>query len=202
MHDVKSVEPPQSWNTSMVLLATMYLVSGMVGLGVVANLPPLFAAIGATPSAALAAASLFGPAQVIARILEYSVRNRINPLISGRIACLLHPLGALLVAVGGAPGVAAFSVCHGAGNGMLTIVRGTLPLALFGPVGYGARVGRVVAPARIGQAMAPFVFGMAIDKLGEATLVISSALYLVAFTALCRLSLPTRPLHPGEGAAL
>ena len=179
----------------MVLLAFIFLVSGMLGMGIVANLPSLLVVIGATPSAALAAASLFGPAQVVARLLEFSVRHRINPLISGRIACLLHPLGALVIAVGGAPVVAAFSICHGAGNGMLTIVRGTLPLALYGPVGYGARMGRIAIPARIAQAVAPFLFGVAIDKLGEATLVVSSALYVAAFAALYRLVLP--PKHAG-----
>jgi len=87
--------------------------------------------------------------------------------------------------------VAAFSILHGAGNGMLTICRATLPLALYGPEGYGARIGRILAPARVGQALAPFLFGLAIDKLGAFTLIISSALSLSALLAMSWLSMPS-----------
>jgi len=37
--------------------------------------------------------------------------------------------------------ITAFAVLHGAGNGLLTIAKGTVPLAIFGPVGYGLRNG-------------------------------------------------------------
>ena len=102
----------------------------------------------------------------------------------------MHPLASLTIALGGVPVIAAFSILHGAGTGMLTITRGTLPLALYGPSGYGARIGRIAAPARIGQALAPFLFGLAIEKLGGATLVISSGLSLAALLALSWLTLP------------
>jgi MFS family permease len=181
----------QSSDYGMLLLGFMFTASGIVSIGMATNLPRLFAVIGATPAAAIAAASLLGPAQVAARILEFSARHRINPLISARIASVLHPLASLAVAVGGAPLIAAFSVFHGAGNGMLTICRGTLPLALYGPEGYGARIGRISAPARIGQALAPFLFGLAIEKMGGATLLISSGLSLAALAALSRIHLPS-----------
>jgi len=176
---------------AMRLLAFTFTAAGIVSIGMATNLPRLFVAIGASSAAAITAASLMGPAQVVARILEYSARRRIDPLISGKIAAALHPIGAILIAVGGAPLIALFAVVHGAGNGMLTIVRGTLPLALFGPSGYGARIGRISAPARIGQALAPFVIGLLIDKIGSATLVISAGLSLLAFSSLFWLSLPS-----------
>jgi hypothetical protein len=97
----------------------------------------------------------------------------------------------LIIAIGGAPLIAAFAILHGAGNGMLTICRATLPLTLYGPEGYGARIGRISAPARVGQAMAPFLFGLAIDKIGSMTLLISSALSMAALLALTSLSLPS-----------
>lgn len=186
-------EPPQvtqSLDRGILLLGIMFTASGMVSIGIATNLPRLFAVIGAAPAAAIAAASLLGPAQVAARILEFSARRRINPLTSARIASALHPLASLIIAIGGAPAIAAFSVLHGAGNGMLTICRGTLPLALYGPEGYGVRIGRISAPARIGQAMAPFFFGLAIDKVGVNALIISSALSLTALVALSWLTLP------------
>ena len=62
-----------------------------------------------------------------------------------------------------------FVLLHGAGNGMLTIARGTLPLALFGPAGYGLRTGILTAPARILQGGAPVLFGIVLDQAGRST---------------------------------
>ena len=59
-----------------------------------------------------------------------------------------------------------FVLLHGGGNGMLTIARGTLPLALFGAAGYGLRTGLLAAPARILQGGAPLLFGMVLDRGG------------------------------------
>jgi hypothetical protein len=174
----------------MLLLAFMFTASGMVSIGMATNLPSLFAAMGVVPAAAIAAASLMGPSQVAARVLEFGARRRINPLISARVATALHPIASLSIAIGGAPVIAAFSIFHGAGTGMLTITRGTLPLALYGPAGYGARMGRIAAPARFGQALSPFLFGLAIEKLGAGTLIISSGMSLCALIALSWITMP------------
>jgi MFS family permease len=181
---------------TMIILACLFTAWGIVSIGMSTNLPRLFSAIGASPAAAIAAASLMGPSQVVARILEYSARKRIDPLVSAKLATALHPVAAIVIAIGGAPAISLFAIIHGAGNGMLTIIRGTLPLALFGPIGYGARVGRVSAPARIGQALAPFAIGISIDRFGSGMLMISSALSLLALCALFQLSLTGR----GHGA--
>jgi hypothetical protein len=165
------------------------------------NLAGLFTAIGASPAAAIGAAALMGPAQVGARILEFSVRRWSSPLISAKVANALHPLGALALGLGGAPLIAAFSVIHGAGNGILTIARGTLPLALFGPQGYGARLGRISAPARIGQAVGPFLFGLGVERFGTRALFISSALSLAALVSLFRLALPRDQITRGRNAS-
>jgi MFS family permease len=184
------MQPRQAFDRGMYLLAFMFTASGMVSIGLATNLPRLFAAMGAAPAAAIAAASMLGPAQVGARVLEYSARHRINPLISARVATALHPLASVGIAIGGTPVIALFSILHGAGTGMLTITRGTLPLAMYGPTGYGARIGRISVPARVGQATAPFLLGLAIDKLGVAMLFISTALSLAALIALCWVKLP------------
>jgi predicted MFS family arabinose efflux permease len=177
---------------AMQILAFMFTASGVVSIGMATNLPRLFAIIGASPAAGIAAASLMGPAQVVARILEYSARHRVNPLLSAKVASALHPIASIVVAIAGAPAAAVFAVIHGAGNGMLTIVRGTLPLAIFGPADYGARIGQLSAAARIGQALAPFAIGVSIDAMGASTLFISTGLSLAAFGSLFLLSLPRR----------
>lgn len=100
---------------------------------------------------------------------------------------MTHPVGVaiLMLAGGGAAGV--FAVFHGAGNGILTIARGTLPLAIFGPENYGYRLGLLGAPARMAQAAAPLAFGLLIDVIGSRVLLVSSALSLSALLALCLL---------------
>jgi hypothetical protein len=86
------------------------------------------------------------------------------------------------LAGGGAASV--FALFHGAGNGVLTIARGTLPLAIFGPQNYGYRLGIIGAPARMAQAAAPLVFGLLLDTMGSNVLIVSSALSLAALGAL------------------
>jgi hypothetical protein len=60
-----------------------------------------------------------------------------------------------------------FALLHGAGNGIMTIAKGTLPLVLFGPAGYGARQGWMMMPARVSQALAPVLFGLALQRWGS-----------------------------------
>ena len=81
-------------------------------------------------------------------------------------------------------------IFHGAGNGILTIARGTMPLAIFGPQNYGYRLGIIGAPARMAQAAAPLAFGLLIDAMGSRVLIVSSALSLSALLALCLLHAP------------
>ena len=84
----------------------------------------------------------------------------------------------------GGPAAAVFTVLHGAGNGILTIAKGTLPLVLFGPAGYGARQGLMMVPARVAQAFAPVLFGMLLDSAGAAALWLTTLLGLAALGAL------------------
>jgi hypothetical protein len=77
-------------------------------------------------------------------------------------------------------GATAFALLHGVGNGILTIARGTVPLAIFGPENYAYRLGLTGAPSRIAQALAPLMFGLMLEPLGRGIIVVSSALSLGA----------------------
>ena len=79
------------------------------------------------------------------------------------------------------------TLIHGGGNGVLTIAKGTLPLAIFGPAGYGLRQGLLSGPARIGQAAAPLVFGVALDRFGPDALIVTSLLGLSGYAAMLAL---------------
>ena len=104
---------------------------------------------------------------------------------------MLHPIGAVFIVLLGAPGVIAFALLHGAGNGLITIAKGTLPLALFGPHGYGLRSGLLSAPARVLQSVSPFLFGLLLDRIGIGAVGLSAGLCLAAFGSLFLL----RPRH-------
>ena len=151
---------------TMIILAGVFGATWFVSTALAAHLPRLLQAMGATPEAAIAAGALVGPAQVAARVAEFSLLRHAAPMISARLAAGLHPIGALLLAVIGAPAAVPFVLLHGAGNGLLTIARGTLPLALFGAAGYGLRTGLLAAPARLLQGAAPLLFGLVLDRGG------------------------------------
>jgi MFS family permease len=181
---------------AMPLLAFVFAATWMVAGAMAAHLPRVLEAAGASAAVAVAAAALVGPAQVAARVLEFSLLRRFSPMLSARLATLCHPLGAIaLLTIGGAA-APMFAVLHGMGNGVLTIVKGTLPLAVFGPVGYGARQGLLSAPSRFLQALSPFAFGLLLERAGlTAALTTTSALTLSAFVALLllRIRAPVRP---------
>ena len=125
-----------------------------------------------------------------ARIFEASFLSRYHPLVSGRLACLTLPIGAAILGLAGGGAASVFAVFYGAGNGILTIARGTMPLAIFGPQNYAYRLGIIGAPARIAQAAAPLAFSLLIDVMGSRILIVSSALSLAALFALCLLHAP------------
>jgi hypothetical protein len=168
----------------MLLLAFVFSAGWFVTGAMAAHMPGLLERAGASPVEAVAAAALIGPAQVAARLAEFAILRRVHPLVSARIAVSLHPLGVGLFALTGVPGAALFVILYGAGNGLLTIARGTLPLALFGPRGYGERTGLLGAPARAAQAFAPLLFGLLLDAIGLSALIVSAALCLAALGAL------------------
>ncbi|MBZ2188851.1 MFS transporter [Alcanivorax sp. JB21] len=182
-----SIAPPAraaSVRFAMPLLALVFAITWILSTAMAAHLPRLLQEAGHTATTAIALAALVGPAQVAARFLEFSLLRRFHPLVSARLASAAHPLGAMAMLLFGAPAAALFTLLHGAGNGILTIAKGTLPLAIFGPRGYGRRQGWLMAPARFGQAFSPFLFALLIERLGSGALAVSAALGLVALGAL------------------
>ena len=90
-------------------------------------------------------------------------------------------------------GVPVIAVLHGAGNGLITIAKGTLPLAIFGPAGYGRRNGILSVPTRIAEASAPLLFGLLLAALGSEAVLVTAALCLSAFASLLLLRARSAP---------
>ena len=191
---------PGHQRRSAIILAFVFAATWFVSTAMAAHLPRLLQAGGATLATAVAIGALVGPAQVGGRLLEFGVLGRVHPLLSSRLAALMPPVGAALFALLGAPAAVAFALLHGAGNGILTIAKGTLPLVLFGPQGYGLRQGLLMVPARIAQALAPWLFGIFLDRWGTGALWVSVALGLAAFVALLLLPRPRDEPDAARGA--
>lgn len=177
-------EGPAPSIVTLGLLAFVFAATLFTSTAMAAHLPGLLQAAGATPAAAIAAGALIGPAQVAARVLEFSLLRRFHPLTSARLAAAAHPLAAGCLALFGGPVAFLFAGLRGAGNGILTIAKGTLPLALFGASGYGRRLGWLNAPARVLQAAAPLIFGAALSDWGLGALWLTAGIGALATLAL------------------
>lgn len=186
-----AVPPPST--ARLWLLAAIFAASGFVFAALAAHLPRLLQAAGCTAAAAVFAASLVGVFQVAGRLTEVGLFSRLHPLISARVSVALHPLAALLLLIFGAPAAMLFTALHGAGVGLMTIVKGTLPLALFGPAGFGRRSGFLEAPSKVMQALAPVVYALWLERYGANVLWISTALLGLAFIGVLALGPAREP---------
>jgi predicted MFS family arabinose efflux permease len=175
-------KPHLVMDRNMWLLAFAFAAGWTISTAMAAHLPRLLQACGATEAEAIATGMLIGPAQVAARVLEASFMKRFHPLLSARLSAALHPIGVALLPLGGVA-IPVFAVLHGAGNGILTIARGTVPLALYGTQDYGYRLGVLGAPARMAQAGAPLLFGLLIDRFGAGAFAFSAGLGLATLAA-------------------
>ena len=134
------------------------------------HLVPLLEAAGLATAAAVWVASLKGVAQFGGRVLEILFGRNLRAITVGRIALGILPpsLALLLAGTGSLPLVVAFTLLMGASQGVITIVRGAVPLALFGAKGYGAVLGVIATPALVMGAASPTIFAWIVDRWGWA----------------------------------
>lgn len=177
-------DAPSPSRLALWLLAFVFAATWFNSTAMAAHLPGLLQAAGASTTVAIAAGALIGPAQVAARVLEFGLLRRLHPLISARTAAAAHPIAAVALVAFGGPAAYAFALLHGAGNGILTIAKGTLPLALFGAAGYGRRMGWLNAPARVLQAAAPLIFGAALTLWGVHAIWLTAGIGVMSTAAL------------------
>jgi len=175
---------------TFVLVASAFASYAFVPSGLSAHLLAIFQRNGIDAGTAVFIGALFGPAQVLARLIEFSFGRNVHPLWVARFA-----FGALLVAflllalTGMSPIVAAvFALMFGGANGLVTIARGAVPLTLFGASGYGRLMGRLAAPFLIVQSAAPLVMAFVVERASDAAaLALAAAFATIAF--LCAISI-------------
>jgi predicted MFS family arabinose efflux permease len=153
-HDAAAGPLPASERLAFGLFAGVLILGGAIMAMVSVHLLALLQARGVALASAVSYGALIGPAQVGARIVEMALKGRHHPLWTLSAALGLVALGLVLLALG-LPGVGVWLVLYGAGNGIYSIARGTVPLALFGPGRYALVVGRLARPGLVAQALAP-----------------------------------------------
>ena len=172
---------------AFILVAAGFASYAFVPSALSAQLLAIFHRFGLPPTTVVAIGMLFGPAQVLARICELSFARRLHPLWVARCAVGLLVAAFVLLALlpFSASLAAIFAIMYGMANGLLTIARGTVPLALFGAAGYGRLMGRIGGPYLVVQALAPvvltFVADRASDSIGLALVAAFAAIALVCF---------------------
>lgn len=154
----------------LLLIALGFALSGFLILGITAQMVPVLAALG-LGTAGVVVSMLFGPAQVLARLINMSAGSGQHPLTITILMASLLPVSALLLWLT-APsivGAAAFAVLFGLASGLKSIVQGTLPLALFGREAYAERLGWLASVRLILTAVAPFIMAYLTDTAGVST---------------------------------
>lgn len=124
--------------------------------------------LGHTAAMAALAGAVIGPFKTVGRFFEMVISRNMYPLMTYVLALGLMMAGFVtLLTVGfSLPGVLFAAALYGMGDGIKTIARGTLPLALFGQKGYGARLGWIAFVQMGVNASAPFAFAWMTQTFG------------------------------------
>jgi hypothetical protein len=176
---------------TFALVAAAFAAYAFVPSGLAAHMLAIFGRLGLDAATVVTIGALFGPAQVTARLFDFALIRNLHPLRMVRFAVgLLLVAFALLASFGLSVAIAAaFAIMFGAANGLVTISRGTLPLALFGAAGYG----RIAAPAQIMQSAAPLLLAFVIERASDrAALAVVAGFALVALACFALVRRPPR----------
>ena len=166
---------------AFLLLALAFSLQGFVVSAMAVHMLALLQGFGLSGAVAVGIGAMLGPSQVAGRLAEMLFGRGVSPVTTAWVSAWLMPFGlALLLVSGSLPIVAGlFAIAFGISMGLSSIVRGTVPLQLFGPVGFGATMGKLSAPGLVIKAAAPLVFAVSLERGG----VLPSTLLLIAFSA-------------------
>ncbi|MBV9557364.1 MAG: MFS transporter, partial [Pseudolabrys sp.] len=152
-----------------ILVASAFSAYAFVPSGMSAHLLAIFQRAGIDAGTVVWIGALFGPAQVGARLIEFTFGRGLHPIWIARFALGLLLCAFVMLALFGisVPVAAIFAVMFGASNGLITIARGAVPLALFGAQGYGQLMGRLAGPFLLMQAAAPLVMAFVVERASD-----------------------------------
>lgn len=175
---VRPVTPLANEGLIFAILAVVLSIAAGVGSTVIVHMMLFLEARGVEFAVAVSLGTLFGPAQVGARVVERLFGNRYHPIWTMVASCTLMAVGLVLLS-SHFPLLVVIILLYGAGYGISWIGRGTLPLALFGPIRFPRLMGKLAFPSLIVQALAPSGGALLIEAMGaNATIVVLTLLAL------------------------
>jgi len=159
----------QPKGAAFLLVAAAFTAYAFVPSGLAAHLLAIFTRAGIDATTVVWIGALFGPAQVGARLIEFAFASHLHPIWVARfaLAVLLGAFAMLALSGFTVAAAAAFALLFGGANGLITITRGALPLALFGPIGYGRLIGRLAGPFQLMQAAAPLLMALLVERFSD-----------------------------------
>ena len=177
-----------------VLLAAGMTLSSIIAAVMSVQLLTVLEQRGVPLASAVGLGAIIGPCQVGARLIDLVAGQRTHPVWEGVLSgvFVVAGLGLLLTRQ---DAVVPALIVYGGGIGLRSIVRGTLPLALFGPVGYPALIGRLAFPLLIGQAAGPSVAAVLLERFGGGGVLVALFWTAVATLAFSVALVPFA--HPG-----
>lgn len=177
--------PVEKRRKAMLIVSVAFAILGFTLASILAHMVPMLDTLGLGTTAVVIGA-LFGPAQVMSRLINMVFGSRLSPPMLAVISAALMVGGIVVLGITGnsLPGAVAFAICLGLGSGINSIAQGSLPLYLFGSEGYGAVTGKMAAARLAAGAAAPFAFAAAMGQFGvEMSLFATAALGAVGIGA-------------------
>jgi MFS family permease len=182
---------PTGWPFALVAIGFATYAFNLSAL--TANMLTIFTRFGIDPATVVLIGALFGPSQVTARFLEFTFARKLHPLAIARfaVALLIFAYGMFALLGVSAAIAAGFVILFGLANGLITIARGTVPLALFGPSGYGRLLGRIARPTLALQASGPLVLAFVAERFSDpAALALGAACTVAALLCFAAIRRP------------
>lgn len=168
------------------LYVLIAMLTNFLAAGNAAHLISLLSGLGLAAAAAVSVAALWGVGQFAARLADVALGSRLHPLTLTLAVGTVLPLCFLLALLSGGNlyATAAYALLYGACNGLLTITRGTLPLALFDFRSYGTLVGALLIPSFLLTATAPVAYAYLVESHGaRGAMAVSVGLAAAIFAA-------------------
>lgn len=195
--------PAQLRRRGMIMVSLAFALQGFALSAILTHMVPMLGKVG-FGAAAVMIGSLFGPSQVVSRLVSMAFGKNLSPPMLATISAVLTVAGIVVLGISGTwlPGAIAFAICVGLGSGINSIAQGSLPLWLFGSAGYGAITGRMTAARLAAAAMAPFIFSVLMESFGPRVALITTAgLGAVGIAAFIAVASETRGYIPRDAHA-
>jgi len=188
----QALRHPAFWHLALAFSANSFIFSALS-----VHLIPILNGLGHPMARVVLMAALIGPMQVAGRVAEMTFARHVRPQTVGKLCFAMLPAALLALLFFGREqlAMAVFCILYGLSNGILTIVRGTVPQLLFGSRNYGAISGALSGPSLLAKAAGPLAVA-AVIGLHASPPVLFGLLLAFSLASLCLFLLAVRAQHP------